>query len=147
MVQQHWTDEKADYMSACNCCQQTLVLKRECLVSWPQALQDHNPSAAAAVRPLSWDQHLLASISSARKLAGKRWTALAGAAEAYAAAKLAGGLQKSPPRCSDLVWAGLGMAATMLLLGLLVPAVKTWPVVGPWHQQVSAAAAGRHPVS
>jgi hypothetical protein len=106
-----------------------------------QALQDHSPAAAAAgVRPLSWDQHLLASISSARKLAGSSWSALAESAEAYAAAKLAGGLQKSPPRCSDLVWAGLGMAATMLLLGLLVPAVKAWPVVGQWHQQVRPAA-------
>lgn len=93
------------------------------------------------MRPLSWDQHLLASISSARKLAGKSWAALAAAAEAYAAAKLAGGLQKSPPRASDLLWAGLGMGLAMLALGLLVPAVRTWPVVGQWHQQVGDAAA------
>ncbi|WIA27988.1 hypothetical protein OEZ86_010578 [Tetradesmus obliquus] len=105
------------------------------MVAFYLALQDHSPSAGAGVRPLSWDQHLLASISSARKLAGKSWAALAAAAEAYAAAKLAGGLQKSPPRASDLLWAGLGMGLAMLALGLLVPAVRTWPVVGQWHQQ------------
>ncbi|KAF6252907.1 HPP family-domain-containing protein [Scenedesmus sp. NREL 46B-D3] len=106
------------------------------MVAFYLTLQDHSPSAAAAAaRPLSWDQHLLASISTARKLAGERWAGLAEAAEAYAAAKLAGGLQVSPPRASDLVWAGLGSGLAMLLLGGLATAVRSWPVVGQWHQQ------------
>lgn len=49
---------------------------------------------------------------------------------------MAGGLQAHPPRCSDLVWGAAGMAAAVLVLGVLAAAAKTLPVVGQWHQQV-----------
>lgn len=100
-----------------------------------QALQHYKPPEPAA-KPLTWDQHLLASIAAANKTSGGRAWALWAALEAFVAAKVSGGLQKTPPRCSDLVWAGLGMATAFMILGVLAAAAKALPVVGQWHQQV-----------
>lgn len=103
-----------------------------------QALQQYKPPEPSA-KPLTWDQHLIASIAAATKLSGGTAAATWAALEAFVAAKLSGGLQKSPPRCSDLVWAGLGMATAFVVLGVLAAAAKTLPVVGNWHQHVSMA--------
>lgn len=105
------------------------------LVAYYLALQQHKPPPAHR-RPLMWDQHLLHSINTAHKLSGGRWTGMAAACEAYVGAKLAGGLQAHPLRCSDLAWGALGMATAVLLLGTLAAAAKALPVVGAWHQQV-----------
>lgn len=99
------------------------------------ALQQHKP-APPQRRPLTWDQHLLASIAAASKLSKNGWAGTAAACEAYVGAKVSGGLQAHPPRCSDLTWGALGMAAAVLALGLLAAAAKALPVVGHWHQQV-----------
>eukprot|EP00775_Hariotina_reticulata_P005685 gene5685-5923_t len=48
---------------------------------------------------------------------------------------MSGGLQKQVPRCSDLVWSGLGMALAVLILGVLSSAARALPVVGAMHQQ------------
>lgn len=106
------------------------------LLVYTQALQQYKPPEAAA-RPLTWDQHLLVSISTARRLTGGSMTALGATLEAFVAAKMSGGLQKHPPQCSDLVWAGAGMAVAFLTLGLLAAAAKSLPVVGQWHHHVS----------
>eukprot|EP00879_Flechtneria_rotunda_P033550 GHRR01037168.1.p1 GENE.GHRR01037168.1~~GHRR01037168.1.p1 ORF type:complete len:247 (+),score=59.28 GHRR01037168.1:221-961(+) len=104
------------------------------LVAYYLALQRHKPAAAAAAsKPFTWDQHLHASITTAMQLPGGNWTAV----QSFIAAKLSGGLQDQPPRCSDLVWSGLGVGLTFFAMGLLLPAVKTWPLIGQWHQHVS----------
>lgn len=99
------------------------------------ALQHHKPPPAQR-RALTWDQHLLSSINTAHKLSGGSLTGVASACEAYVGAKVSGGLQAHPPRCSDLVWGAAGMAAAVLVLGVLAAAAKDLPMVGHWHQQV-----------
>lgn len=105
------------------------------LVAYYLALQHHKP-APSQRRPLTWDQHLLSSIATANKLSGGSWTGVAASCEAYVGAKVAGGLQAHPPRCSDLLWGAAGMAAAVLVLGVLAAAAKSLPMVGHFHQQV-----------
>jgi hypothetical protein len=80
---------------------------------------------------MTWDLHLAATLQQAKRLDGI-WNCL----ERFAAAKMSGGLQKSPPRASDLVWSAAGATVSLLALGVMAAAVKSWPVVGQWHQQV-----------
>lgn len=101
------------------------------------ALQHHKP-APSQRRPLTWDQHLLSSLATAGKLSGGSWTGVAASCEAYVGVKVSGGLQAHPPRCSDLLWGAMGMAAAVLVLGVLAAAAKTLPVVGHFHQQVGS---------
>jgi hypothetical protein len=123
------------YAALCCCCRCCCCFRGEAyrLVAYYLALQHHKPPPAKR-RALTFDQHLLSSISTASKLTGGSWTGIAASCEAFVGAKLAGGLQAHPPRCSDIVWGAAGMAAAVLALGVLAAAAKTLPVVGPLHQ-------------
>lgn len=123
---------RVDTVAACCCCRRGEAYR---LVAYYLALQHHKPPSAQR-RPLTFDQHLLSSISTASKLTGGSWTGIATSCEAFVGAKLAGGLQAHSPRCSDIVWGAAGMAAAVMVLGVLAAAAKTLPVVGPMHQQV-----------
>lgn len=118
-----------DNFAACCCCCRGEAYR---LVAYYLALQHHKPTPAQR-RPLTFDQHLLSSISTASKLTGGSWTSIAASCEAFVGAKLAGGLQAHPPRCSDIVWGAAGMAAAVLVLGVLAAAARTLPLVGPLH--------------
>jgi hypothetical protein len=63
---------------------------------------------------------------------GGTWRAL----RRFVAAKLSGGLQRRPPRASDLAWSALGMAAFIGALALLAGRAGSLPIVGPAHQRV-----------
>jgi len=109
-----------------------------------QALQHHKPVLVSGSQ-LTWDQHMLGGLKTSSQLCSRAsllpvvlWQSL----EAFVAAKMAGGLQRQAPRCSDLVWAALGMGLTVLILGVLAGAANTLPVVGTAHQQVGEDTAG-----
>jgi hypothetical protein len=96
-----------------------------------QAIAGPGSSSANTRAPVTWDLHLAATLQQAHRLDGPY-----NCMERFVAEKLSGGLQKDPPRLSDLVWSAACAAGAMLVLGLVAASVKSWPWVGAWHQQV-----------
>lgn len=57
------------------------------------------------------------------------------ALQSFAAAKLSNN-SKARASASDLLWSFVGMFLAVTALGVMNLHVRSWPVVGEWHQQV-----------
>ncbi|KAG2450011.1 hypothetical protein HYH02_000115 [Chlamydomonas schloesseri] len=87
-------------------------------------------SAPAAAAPLSWDLQVFTGFVNAIKRGESPMSAL----WRYMRGKLSN-QGKNRARASDLLWSFCGMFAAVTALGVMNLYVRTWPVVGEWHQQ------------
>lgn len=94
-------------------------------------------ASAAAAGPLSWDLQVFTGFVNAVKSGEGPMSALM----RYMKGKLRNE-GKNRALASDLLWSFCGMFSAVAALGVMNLYVRTWPVVGEWHQQVGACACG-----
>ncbi|GFR49171.1 hypothetical protein Agub_g11193, partial [Astrephomene gubernaculifera] len=87
-------------------------------------------SSTAPSGPATWDVQVLNGIRAAKA----RGQSSASALSSYIASKLRNS-GKSRATASDVVWSFCGMFAAVAALGVMSLHVRSWPLVGEWHQQ------------
>ncbi|PNW82822.1 hypothetical protein CHLRE_06g295826v5 [Chlamydomonas reinhardtii] len=87
-------------------------------------------ASAAAAGPLSWDLQVFTGFVNAVKSGEGPMSALM----RYMKGKLRNE-GKNRALASDLLWSFCGMFSAVAALGVMNLYVRTWPVVGEWHQQ------------
>ncbi|GLC43995.1 hypothetical protein PLESTB_000217900 [Pleodorina starrii] len=92
----------------------------------PAPAKPVSPQAA----PATWDLQVVNGLRDAQSRGQSPLSALL----AFMGAKLRN-RSKARASASDLLWSFVGMFLAVTALGVMNSSVRTWPVVGEWHQQ------------